>query len=154
MPKLPFGFSGGFSAILAMTFLPENLEIHDYHIDATGKDAETATIGFSTRANQQKFHFVWNDESVLSNDIGKAWVDVKTRQVVRLERNFLNLPRGLSRFSTTIEYGPSMIGDRQFWLPRTILTEMTDRDPKKTGKFIAKYNDCKKFTADVKFSQQ
>ena len=71
-------------------------------------------------------------------------------QVVRLERNLLNLPAKFSRLVITASYGPAVIGDRQFWMPQSIRTEIAERDPKKTAVFSADYDSCKRFVGEIK----
>jgi hypothetical protein len=70
-------------------------------------------------------------------------------QVARLERNLLNLGGNESAWKITIDQAPFTIGERQFWLPSRFLTEITERDPKRTGTFLAEYSNCKKFTAEI-----
>jgi hypothetical protein len=41
-----------------------------------------------------------------------------------------------------------MIGDRQFWLPRTMRTDTAETKTNKT--FVAEYTNCKKFVAEIK----
>ena len=73
-------------------------------------------------------------------------------QVARIERNLLNLPRRFGSWKVTVDQAPVVIGDRQYWLPQTFRTEITERDPKKTASFVAEYSNCKKFTAEVSIS--
>jgi hypothetical protein len=71
-------------------------------------------------------------------------------QVVRIERNFLNLPSAASRLFATTDFGPVNIGGKQYWVPNTLRIESAERDPRKTALFVAEYSGCKKFGADVK----
>ena len=82
-------------------------------------------------------------------DAGKAWIDSASMQVVRLERHFLNIPAGFSSYSNTIDYGPITIGERQFWMPKTVRAEVAEKDVNKTGTYLAEYSNCRKFTANV-----
>jgi len=91
-----------------------------------------------------------NGDSLVAKDIGTAWIDATSYQVLRLERNSLTLPRDLSRLKNTVEYGSTAIGDREFWLPLLMRSDATDRDPRKTQVFLADYTNCKKFTADIR----
>jgi hypothetical protein len=52
-----------------------------------------------------------------------------------------------------VDYGPVRIGGRDFWLPRTILTEGAERDARNTERYIAAYSDCKRFVADIRIVQ-
>jgi hypothetical protein len=70
-------------------------------------------------------------------------------QVVRLERDFLNVPGRFNRIVALITYGPTAIGEWRFWMPQSIRAEFTERDSKKTGIFAAEYSNCKKFIAET-----
>jgi hypothetical protein len=153
MPKLPFAMFGGFSALLSMTFSPENLEFHKYELNEA-LDEGRLVVDFATKDNQQKLRTFLNDESQVARDRGRAWIDVTSYQVVRLERNFLTLPRDMIRLKDTVDYGPTAIGDREFWLPLIMRSDATDRDTRKTKVFMADYTNCKKFAADIKIVPQ
>lgn len=152
MPKLPLAMFGGFSDVLSMTFSPENLEFHTYKLNKT-LDEGRLVVKFATKDHQQKLRTVLNGDSLIAKDTGTAWIDATSYQVVRLERNFLTLPRDLSRLKDTVEYGSTAIGDREFWLPLIMRSDATDRDPRKTKIFLADYTNCRKFTADIRLVQ-
>jgi hypothetical protein len=149
MPKLPFAIFGGFSALISMTFSPENLEYHTYKLNRA-LDEGRLVVNFATKRDQQKLRTFLNGESQVARDTGTAWIDPASYQVVRLERNFLALPRDLRRLKNTVQYGPTAIGDREFWLPLIMRSDATDRDSRKTKVFLADYTNCKKFVAEIK----
>ena len=149
MPKLPFAIFGGFSALISMTFSPENLEYHTYKLNRA-LDEGRLVIEFATKRDQQKLRTFLNGESQVARDRGTAWIDPASYQVVRLERNVLTLPGDLRRLKNTVEYGPTAIGEREFWLPLIMRSDATDRDSRKTEVFLADYTNCKKFVADIK----
>lgn len=150
MPKLPLGMAGGFGALLGMTFSPKNLQYHNYDLDSRPDSAGRLIIRFTTKENQRELRTMLNGEGLINKDSGTAWIDPDTLQVERLEREFFSLPRALKQLQNTVEYGPTVIGDRQFWLPRSMRTDVTDRNPKSTKTFLAEYTNCKKFTTDIK----
>jgi hypothetical protein len=152
MPKLPFAMLGGFSSLLSMTFSPENLQFHTYKLSRL--DEGRLVIDFATKEDQRKLRTFLNGEGWIATDRGTAWIDATSYQVVRLERNFFSLPHDISRLKDTAEYGPTAIGDREFWLPLMMRSDVTDRDPKKTKVFQADYTNCKKFAADIKIVPQ
>jgi hypothetical protein len=149
MPKLPLAMFGGFSALVSMTFAPENLEFQTYRLNKT-LDEGRLVVHFATKGSQQKLRTFLNGESQIARDTGTAWIDATSYQVVRLERKFLTLPRDLRTLKETVDYGPTAIGDREFWLPLIMRSVATDRDTRKTKVFMADYTNCKKFTADIK----
>jgi hypothetical protein len=151
MPRLPFGMGGGFGSLLTMTFSPENLKAHEYELPDTQKpqDSENVLIRFKTKTGQRQLGEIINGHAFFSNDIGKALIDVRTMQVLRLERQSLDNPPPFASTSTVVAYGPVSIGEREFWMPQTVRSEVIERNSKKTALYTAEYTDCRKFTATV-----
>lgn len=149
MPKLPLAMFGGFGALLSMTFSPQNLAYHTYQLDHADENGRLV-IHFATKENQQRLRTFLNGQGLVNKDTGTAWIDPASKQVARLERDFLALPRGFRQLRNTVEYTPTTFDDRQFWLPRSMRTDVTDRDTKKTKTFLAEYTNCKRFTTDIK----
>ncbi|HEY2380648.1 MAG TPA: hypothetical protein VGK48_05640 [Terriglobia bacterium] len=149
MPGLPLAMFGGFSALLSMTFSPQNLAYHKYELEHAD-DRGRLVIHFATKENQLQLRTYLNGEALINKDSGTAWIDTASMQVARLERNFLSLPHAFRQLRNTVEYSPTNFGDRQFWLPRSMRTDVTDRDAKKTKSFLAEYSNCKRFTTDIK----
>jgi hypothetical protein len=150
MPKLPAAMFGGFGALLSMTFSPENLEYQQYELDGILDGGARIVVHFSTKEGQRELRTFLDGEGFNDRDEGMAWIDSALMQVVRLQRDFFSLPRALRQLRNTVDYGPVVIGDRQFWLPRSIKIDLTDRDPRKTKTFLADYTDCKRFVAEVR----
>jgi hypothetical protein len=153
MPKLPAAMFGGFGALLSMTFSPENLQYHQYERDGVLDGDARIVIRFTTTEGQRELRTFLDGEGLINRDKGVAWIDSDSMQVVRLQRDFFSLPRTLRQLRNTVDYGSVMIGDRQFWLPRSMRTDVTDRDPRKTKTFLAEYTNCKRFTAEIKIEQ-
>jgi hypothetical protein len=153
MPNLPAAMFGGFGALLSMTFSPENLEYHQYERDGVLDADARIVVRFTTKEGQRELRTFLDGEGLINRDKGMAWIDSDSMQVVRLQRDFFSLPRTLRQLRNTVDYGSVMIGDRQFWLPRSMRTDVTDRDARKTKTFLAEYNNCKRFTAEIKIVQ-
>jgi hypothetical protein len=153
MPRLPVQFTGGFSSVLIMTFSPENLPFHRYNLDGLTKDGGPQLVRFVTQDDQTAIKTLFDGEVLADRDSGNALIDTSAGQVIRIEREFLNLPRRLSHLENFVDYGPVRIGGRDFWLPRTILTEGAERDARNTERYIAAYSDCKRFVADIRIVQ-
>jgi hypothetical protein len=148
MPKLPLAMFGGFGSLLGMTFSPRALDFHTYALDPSLDEGSRLAVHFETKEGQREVRYFMNGEGLTNKDTGTAWIDSNSMQVARLQRSFLSLPRGLRQLSNTVEYGPTMIGDRQFWLPRAMKTDTTETKTNKT--FVAEYTNCKKFVADIR----
>jgi hypothetical protein len=151
-PKLPYRFAGGFSSLLTTTFSPENLELHTYSIGSSYKSGSSPTflVQFATKENQQKLRGIFLGAQLLARDVGAAWVDQKSFRVVRLQRRSLNLPPSLTRSVATADYGPVIIGEREFWMPVKVQADVDERNSRLTVSYIAQYSDCRKFEADIK----
>src|SRR4051812_4211912 len=143
MPRLPVQFTGGFSSVLTMTFSPENLQFHHYELDARPDDAGRLVVRFATKEDQKKLRTFFDDEILIDKDTGKALIDPSAMQLIHLEREFFRLPRRLKRLSNAVDYAPVSIDDRQFWLPRVIRTDGTERDGRNTETYMATYSGCK-----------
>jgi hypothetical protein len=151
-PKLPYRFAGGYSSLLIATFAPDNMEVHNYSLGDRYRSGNSGAVlvKFATKEGQQKLRSILQGTQVLSKDVGAAWVDLDTFQVIRLQRQSLNLPSDLSRSMTTVDYGPVTIGENTFWMPVRIRADVAGRDSTFSVSYLAEYTDCKKFTADIK----
>jgi hypothetical protein len=148
MPGLPVNISGSFNYMINTTFSPASLPWYDF---ALGQKQETGrlVVRFETKKDQKEMIWNINGDQRAAHDTGQAWIDTSHMQVSRIERNLLNLGRYATVWKITIDQAPFTIGERQFWLPKMFLTEITERDPKETGTFLAEYNNCKKFTTEI-----
>jgi hypothetical protein len=151
MPGLPFGMGGGFGSLLTMTFSPENINAHDYEMPDAEKQQDSANvfIRFKTKPGQRQLGEIVNGHQFYSNDVGKALIDVRSMQVVQLERQSLANPPPFASNSIVVAYAPVTIGDREFWMPQTVRAEVVERNSKKTALYIAEYTNCRKFTTSV-----
>jgi hypothetical protein len=149
MPGLPVNMSMGFGFVIQSTFTPKVLQFHDYTLaPQRDKDGRLAIL-FETKKDQQEIKWDLDGKALVARDAGTAWIDPATMQVARIERSFLNIPNSLSRMTLSSEYSPVTIGKNSFWLPQYLRTDLTERDPEKTGMFLAEYTNCRKFGAQV-----
>jgi len=151
MPRLPYGMGGGFGSLLAMTFSPANTRVHDYEIAAAElqQDSKTILIRFRTKPGQRQLGEILNGRHFYSNDVGKALIDIRSMQVLRLERQSLDNPPPFASNLMVVAYSPVTIGEREFWMPQYVRSEVVERNPKKTALYVAEYTDCRKFSATV-----
>lgn len=150
MPDLPLNVSGTFTFHVLLTFQPKYSGDYDFAFADNPQDSGRWVVQFATKAGSKLTWDIAGERS--AKDKGRAWIDPSSMQVARIERSVLNLPRNLSSWTVTVEQQPVVIGDRQYWLPKTFTTEVTERDPSRTATFVAEYSNCKKFTADVSIS--
>jgi hypothetical protein len=151
-PKLPYRFTGGYSSLLITTFASDNLQHHNYTlVDKYKSGSSTALLlQFATKEGQQSLRLLFQGTRLFAKDIGAAWVDASSFQVLRLQRKSLNLPSGFTQSIATADYGPVTVDDRQFWMPIKIRAEITETNPRATVSYVAEYRDCRRFTTDIK----
>jgi hypothetical protein len=149
LPGLPVNMSTGFGFIIQSTFTPSILQYHDYEFSPKPDTDGRIVVQFETKKDQQKIKWDLDGKVLIARDAGTAWIDPASMQVSRIERSFLNLPGRLSRMTLTSEYHAVTFGKNSFWLPQYLRTDLTERDPSKTGIFLAEYSNCRKFGAEV-----
>lgn len=149
-PKLPFQYGGGFSSILMMTFLPDNLGVHTYTLVGSERvdGGEALRVDFATKEDQRKLRLLSQRKTFVTRDKGTAWIDVNAMRVIRLERNHLDIPE-LNSLSVAVDYGEFSIGGAEFWLPKTVRAEATYTKNNNRGIYNADYIHCRKFGTSV-----
>jgi hypothetical protein len=143
----PFLFGGGFSSILDHTFAPKFVPSHTYKI--TGEemlDGRTAlVIEFATRDGQTELHSYLYGKSIVQRDMGKAWIDKESLQVLRLERHYLNVPKDETPLIATVTYGEVRIDGKPFWMPTTVSAGQAATKRSTRAVYLAVYTNYHKF---------
>jgi len=87
---------GAFSSLLDGTFSTRAALFHDYQIAGREKcnNRPALVIKFATKRGQSGLRAEWGGRTMVQRDRGTAWIDEETLQVLRIERRFMNLPRG------------------------------------------------------------
>jgi len=117
------------------------------------EDTGRIVVDYETKSGQRELRWDIAGDVKTAQDRGRAWIDPASMQVARIERNLLNIG-DFAAWKNTIEQMPYVIGDRQFWLPKLFLTEITWKDTRNTGTFRAEYTNCKKFTTEITIRPQ
>ena len=141
-----FLFGGGFSSLLDQTFSAKFAPVHDYRITGEERfnDRAALVIEFATKPDQKLLQAAWKGTAMIQRDTGKAWIDLETLQVLRIERRFLNLPREWTGLVATVDYGPVSIDEKPFWMPlRVKADQTTKRGPEEV--YTAEYRNYRKF---------
>ena len=149
MPDLPIDMSAGFGFISQATFTSRLLQYHDYTLAPQRDRDGRMAILFETKKDQQEIKWDFGGKAIVARDAGTAWIDPASTQVARIERSFFNIPNHFSHMTLSSEYRPVTIGKNSFWLPQYLRADLTERDPSKTGIFLAEYSNCRKFGAEV-----
>jgi hypothetical protein len=149
MPGLPVNMTAGFGFIIQATFTSRMLQYHNYSLaPQRDRDGKMAVL-FETKKDQQEIKWDHGGKAFVARDAGTAWIDPVSMQVAQIERSFLNIPNHFSHMTLSSEYRPVAIGKNSFWLPQYLRADLTERDPEKTGMFLAEYTNCRKFGAEV-----
>lgn len=81
---------------------------------------QTLCIAFEVPRERSKRSITYNDQTIITAYRGKCWVDPVSFQVVRLEKEAVDIPRDfpVNRFDVSIEYAPVKIAEAFHWLPK------------------------------------
>jgi hypothetical protein len=150
----PFMFGGGFSSLLEHTFSSKSAPSHTYQI--TGEEMlggrPALVIEFATKESQQELFLGFYGRGYIQKDTGKAWIDKETMQVMRLERRYLNVPKGETPIVASVEYGEVRIDGKPFWMPATVRAAQTASKRWAKGEYLAAYTNYKKFQVSSEIS--
>jgi hypothetical protein len=154
--KGPFFFGGGFSSLLDEIFSQKNEPYFNYRLaGAETIDGKIAlVINFETKEGQREILYreIFGSQAVV-NGKGKAWIDPRSMNVVRLEFQYLNPPFQEGILEVSVDYDPVVINRKSFWMPKTVTAEQTVPNPRHSvgGQYIASYSNYQQFNVSVKF---
>lgn len=85
---------------------------------------------------------------------GKAWIDLSSMNVLRLEIQYLDPPMPEGVLSLAVDCAPVVIQEKTFWMPRTVTAEQTIPNPKVPvgGQYVAEYSNYQEFKVSTKIS--
>jgi hypothetical protein len=151
----PFLFGGGFSSILVEIFSAENSRYFNYKVIGTDKVNEKAAllIKFETKKDQQALlHRELFGSQYVMKGSGKAWIDLSSMNVLRLEIQYLDPPMPEGVLSLAVDYAPVVIQEKTFWMPRTVTAQQTVPNPKVPvgGQYVAEYSNYQEFKVSVR----
>lgn len=151
----PFLFGGGFSSILVEIFSPENSPYFNYKVIGADKvDGKAAVVlKFETKKDQQALlHRELFGTQYVMKGSGKAWIDLSSMNVLRLEIQYLDPPMPEGVLSLTVDYAPVVIQEKTFWMPRTVTAEQTVPNPKVPvgGQYVAEYSNYQEYKVSVR----
>ena len=151
----PFLFGGGFSSILVEIFSAENSRYFNYKVMGIEKvDGQAAVVlKFETKKDQQALlHRELFGTQYVMKGSGKAWIDLASMNVLRLEIQYLDPPMPEGVLSLAVDYAPVVIKEETFWMPRTVTAEQTVPNPKMPvgGQYVAEYSNYQEFKVSVR----
>jgi hypothetical protein len=153
----PFLFGGGFSSILVEIFSSENSRYFNYKVIGADKVDEKAAvlIKFETKKDQQALlHRELFGTQYVMKGSGKAWIDIASMNVLRLEIQYLDPPMPEGVLTLAVDYAPVVIKDKTFWMPKTVTAEQTVPNPKVpvSGQYVAEYSNYQEFKVSVRIN--
>ncbi len=103
-------------------------------------------IEFATKPDQDELNLEFDGRKCLDKDTGKAWIDLESMHLVRLERRYQNLPAPAGVLAVQVDYAPVVINGKTYWMPKRVRTEQTQRTSKNpvTGQYVAEYSHYQK----------
>jgi len=143
-PKGPFILVGGFSGAAAAIFDKRIEPYRNYRL--VPEERGLLVIAFETKKGQTGIGAYTGSRKFLARDSGKAWIDPKTMQVVRLESLVVNGPTKLPYWLTQVDFAEVQIDGRPFWMPVTVRSSLRKKPnlaPERT--FLAEYSNYRKF---------
>lgn len=151
----PFLFGGGFSSILVEIFSAENFRYFNYKVIGPDKvDNKAAVlIKFETKKDQQALlHRELFGSQYVMKGSGKAWIDLSSMNVLRLEIQYLDPPMPEGVLSLAVDYAPVVIKEETFWMPKTVTAEQTVPNPKAPvgGQYVAEYSNYHEYKVSVR----
>jgi hypothetical protein len=151
----PFLFGGGFSSILVEIFSAENSRYFNYKVIGIDKvDGQAAVVlKFETQKDQQALlHRELFGTQYVMKGSGKAWIDLSSMNVLRLEIQYLDPPMPEGVLSLSVDYAPVVIKEQTFWMPKTVTAEQTVPNPKMPvgGQYVAEYSNYQEFKVSVR----
>jgi hypothetical protein len=154
MPHMPLNIIGSFNISIGETFAPKVLPLYSYVLAQQADESRRLVIQFETKKDQQGLRWNIFGDIRAADDTGQAWIDPKSMQVVRFERNLHNVGSGFSSWKNTIEQMPVDVKEKQFWVAKTFVTEIVEKDSRSGFTFLAEYSNCKKFTTEITIRPQ
>jgi hypothetical protein len=124
----PFLFGGGFSSILVEIFSAENSRYFNYKIMGADKvdDKPAVVIKFETKKDQNALlHRELFGTQYVMKGSGKAWIELASMNVLRLEIQYLDPPMPEGVLSLAVDYAPVVIQEKTFWMPKTVTAAQT-----------------------------
>ncbi len=151
----PFLFGGGFSSILDEIFSAKNSQYFNYKVIGADKvdDKAAVVLKFETKKDQNALlHRELFGTQYVMKGSGKAWIDLSSMNVLRLELQYLDPPMPEGVLTLAVDYGPVVIDGKTFWMPRTVTAEQTVPNPKMPvgGQYVAEYSNYQEFKVSVR----
>jgi hypothetical protein len=151
----PFLFGGGFSSILDEIFSAKNAQYFNYKVMGTERidQKSSVVLKFETKKDQNALlHRELFGTQYVMKGSGKAWIDLASMNVLRLEIQYLDPPMPEGVLSLAVDYAPVVIKEKTFWMPRTVTAEQTVPNPKMPvgGQYVAEYSNYQEFKVSVR----
>jgi hypothetical protein len=154
--KAPEGLFGvyGASSNLPLIFASHNQKFHDFKIAGleTIQNRHVSVVIFSTiKGHKEEISGGISGKVFLCTKIsGKAWLDLDSMQVIRIELKLLDAPANIT---FAVDYAKVDIAGKEFWLAKLVKNEISEKGRRWNIDYTAEYSDYRKFdvSTDVKY---
>lgn len=139
----PTIFTGGFSSGLTVVSL-EMARCYDYTLEppALLDKSPAIVINYASKTD-----VVAEDGCPAGKQSGRAWIDPATFHPLRIEMTTPNYKDNNGHrvlWTWTVDYAPTTIDNKQFWMPKTITSRADANDASGTWLFTATYSNYHK----------
>jgi hypothetical protein len=139
----PTIFTGGFSTGLTVVSL-EMARCYGYTLEPSALLDKSPAIPIRYALRND---LVSEDGCPTDKQSGRAWIDPATLHLLRVEMTTPNYKDNNGHrvlWTWTIDYAPTAIDNKQFWMPRTITSRADANDASGTWLFTATYSNYHK----------
>jgi hypothetical protein len=142
---------GGFSSFLVSTFSSENQMLHNYQIAGieTVQGRQVLVLTFVTIEGQNKLFWINLGTPLVGKDVGKAWLDLESMQVIRLEQRMLNVPAKFNPASIAVDYTKVVFAGKEFWMPKSVRYGISEKKGNVIIEYGIEYADYRKFDVSI-----
>jgi hypothetical protein len=147
-------FWGIFRGLLGMTFALNCQSLHKYEIVGVEikQGRRILELAFRTIEGQNSLGFMINKKNLACKDVGKAWLNLDSMQVIRIERKFLNVPKKMNPILISVDYSKVDLAGREFWMPTSVQTTASEKNGAGVAVFFANYADYHKYDVSTKIT--
>jgi hypothetical protein len=148
----PFTFRGGFADVIRFT----EDKCADYRFAEAPSDGNPIIVLASSKPSSSDHPAACTDQIYAS----KAFIDPKTFHVLRLERTIQDLATGIKGhvpfvpvpsshnvLTFSVDYTPIELGGKTFWLTKTVIVDLKDKNKPLRLHYEAHYTNYHRFAA-------
>jgi hypothetical protein len=128
--------TGEFGTTLRALLDPHTAALFKYQSDQVAEDRSTAIYRYAVSGDLSNWTIAAGSQSLLTPYTGRIWIDRKSGNVVRIEKQAAGIPDSFPYriVDATIEYGPVTLADGTFFLPVAATNQVCQDVPKECSR--------------------